>query len=46
MDPQTLQTLVVAIVVATAAVFMGARVLRAVNAARRKKDGCGGDCCS
>ena len=46
MDPQTLQTLLVALVVAAAAVFIGARVLRSVHAARaRKKGGCGGDCC-
>ena len=48
MDPQTIQTLLVALIVAAAAVFMGVRVLRSVNAARaRKKDGgCGGGCCS
>lgn len=46
MDPQILQTLIVALIVAIAAFFMGARVVRAVSAARRKKDGCGGDCCS
>lgn len=48
MDPQTVQTLIVALIVAVAAVFMGARVLRSIHAARaRKKDGaCGGGCCS
>jgi hypothetical protein len=48
MDSQTLQTIIVALVVAAAALFMGVRVLRSVNAARAKKKGggCGGDCCS
>ena len=42
------QTLIVALIVAAAAIFMGARVMRSVNAARAKKKGggCGGDCCS
>lgn len=48
MDPQSLQTLIVALIVVAAAVFMGTRVMRSVNAARAKKkgDGCGGSCCS
>ena len=42
------QTLIVALIVAAAALFMGARVVRSVHAARAKKKGggCGGDCCS
>lgn len=48
MDPQTAQTLLAGLIVAAAALFMGARVRRAINAARakRKGGGCGGDCCS
>lgn len=49
MDPQTAQTLIAVLIVAAAALFMGSKVVRAVNASRakRKGDGCGGgDCCS
>ena len=48
MDPQTTQTLIAVLIVAAAALFMGARVVRAINASRakRKGEGCGGDCCS
>lgn len=47
MNAQLLQTVVVALIVAGAAFFMGMRVLRSVQAARaKKKAGCGGgDCC-
>jgi hypothetical protein len=48
MDAQTAQTVIVALIVAAAALFMGVRVMRAVNASRAKKKGggCGGGCCS
>jgi hypothetical protein len=48
MDSQTTQTLIAVLIVAAAALFMGAKVVRAIKAARakRKGEGCGGDCCS
>jgi hypothetical protein len=47
-DAQTAQSLIVALIVGAAALFMGVRVVRAIQAsrARRKGGGCGGDCCS
>ena len=45
MDGSTAQTLVVAIVVTAAALFVGARWLRTLASMRRKNDdGCGGGC--
>lgn len=48
MDSQMAQTLIVALIVAGATLFMGMKVMRTINASRAKKrgDGCGGDCCS
>lgn len=49
MDSAMMQTLIAVLIVAAAAMFMGARVLKAVNAARARKKGAGcggGDCCS
>ena len=43
MDSQTLQTLVVALIVGVAALFVGRKWYRTFAAAR-KKPGCGGDC--
>lgn len=47
MNGQLAQSLIVILIVGSAAMFMGMRVLRTINASRaRKKDGgCGGDCC-
>ena len=39
-----IQTLIVALVVATALFFVGRRLYRTFAAARRPKDGCGHDC--
>ncbi|HEX6926160.1 MAG TPA: hypothetical protein VF167_12135 [Longimicrobiaceae bacterium] len=47
MDPQTVQSLIVALIVAGAALFMGLRVYRTISTsrARKKAGGCGGGCC-
>jgi hypothetical protein len=45
MDSQSLQTLLVALVVAVAALFIGTRWYRTFASARKKSGpGCGGDC--
>jgi hypothetical protein len=45
MDPQTLQTLAVALIVGAAALFVGRKWYRTFASARRRKDpGCGSDC--
>ena len=45
MDSQSLQSIVVALLVAAAVLFVGTRWYRTFAAARKAKDGCGGDCC-
>ena len=43
----TLQSLIVALIIGAAALFVGTKWYRAFAGARKKKgDGCGGDCCS
>jgi hypothetical protein len=45
MDSQTLQTLLVAVVIAVAALFLGTRWYRTFASSRKKSGpGCGGDC--
>ena len=45
MSAESVQTLLVAVIVASAALFVGRGWYRAFAAARRKKGpGCGGDC--
>jgi hypothetical protein len=40
-----LQSILVALIIGAAALYMGGRWWRTVRAARRKDSGCGGDCC-
>ena len=46
MDGTTLQTLIVALIIAAAGIFLARRGLRLIASARRKEDsgGCGGGC--
>jgi ABC-type spermidine/putrescine transport system permease subunit II len=45
MDAAAAQSLVVAVIVAAAALFVGVRLARTLAAARRRpKEGCGGGC--
>ena len=43
MDAQTLQTILVALIIGAAALFVGSKWYRTFASARKKK-GCGGDC--
>ena len=46
MDAATMQTVVVALIVAVAALAVGRRAWKLVAATRKKpEDGCGGGCC-
>ena len=40
----TLQSLIVALIIGAAALFIGTKWYRTFASARKKKDGCGGDC--
>lgn len=44
MDSQALQGIVVALIVAVAALFIGTRWYRTYASARKSKAGCGSDC--
>lgn len=45
MASPAVQSIIVALLVGAALLFVGARLYRTFAAARRQKDGCGGDCC-